>query len=73
MIVFILLVIFLFVDSSTEMKKQIKLLTNLQLARFPFIFDWFEETKSEIVPILINNVMDISNEYNYFLKCPLCY
>ena len=31
-------------------------------ARFSFIFDWFEEPHNVIVPILINDVMIISNE-----------
>ena len=33
-----------------------------KLARFSFISDWFEEPHNAIVPILINDVMIISNE-----------
>ncbi|XBI46309.1 hypothetical protein VPH35_110595 [Triticum aestivum] len=35
---------------------------NRELARFSFISDWFEEPHNAIVPILINDVMIISNE-----------
>ena len=48
---------FLFLDSSIVIEKQIKLLMNL-----PSWLDWFEEPHNASVPILINNVMIISNE-----------